>query len=411
MGTPEKAATRVSERAPSGKATAGATASARESIWTRNFVLICLVNLLAMGGFQTVMPTMPMYVKSLGGQESVIGLIMGIFALSALAARPWSGRWMDRVGRRGIYLLGLVAAVPVFLAYSVVPTILWLGALRLIHGLSFGIVTTGGGTIVADAVPPTRRGEGIGYYGMFTTLTSAIGPTVGIVLVNSFGFGTLFVANAAIALVAVLLAGTIHYRPVPAKVEGPPPAYFERRAFSPSAIALCGGFTTAAILTFLPVHALQRGVGNIGPYFAVYALTMLLVRPVAGRFYDERGPAVVVVPGLLIAMVAMLLVAAATNLETFLLAAVLMGLSTGAVHPTLQAMSVDGVPPERRGAANSTYFSSLDIGIGGGSILLGVVAQAFGYPVMYVVAGALAACGVVLFGILRPTRSAVGQPA
>ena len=379
-------------------------------------MLICLVNVLAMWGFTMLMPTLPVYVKTMGGQESAIGLIMGVFALSALASRPWSGRRMDRVGRRGLYLGSLIAVVPIYLAYSVVPTtILWLGAVRLLHGVCFGIMMTGGGTVVADAVPASRRGEGIGYFGTSAVVSSALAPTAGIMLMNHFGFGTLAVVNACLALVAVLLARTIRYQPVSKRAAGSVSAkaerglarYVERRSLAPSVIALCLYCAQTSVLTFLPVHALQRGISNIGLFFAVNALTVMVFRAVAGKLYDTRGPALVIVPGILVAVAAMLVVGAATSLEMFLLGAVLLGIGMGAVAPSLQAMSVDGVAPERRGVANGTYFSALDIGMGGGAILLGTVAQAFGYPVMYFVAAGLATGGLVLFAILRPTKNPV----
>ncbi|MCL5734355.1 MAG: MFS transporter [Actinobacteria bacterium] len=416
MRTEDNAPTPPSGRPRLTPASTGAAAPAREPIWTRDFVLICLINVLAMWGFTMLMPTLPVYVKKMGGQESAIGLIMGIFALSALASRPWSGRWMDRKGRRGIYLVSLSAVVPIYLAYGLVPTtIFWLGALRLLHGLCFGVMMTAGGTIVADAVPAGRRGEGIGYFGTFAVISSALAPATGIALMGRFGFGTVAAVAAGLAFVSVFLARAIRYQPLPTRARGPASAsapgpfarYAERRSVAPSVIALFLYCAQTSVLTFLPVHASEKGIGNIGLFFAVNAVTVMSFRALAGKLYDTRGPSFVIVPGILVAVTAMLVVGLADNLAMLLFGAVLLGVGMGATAPSLQALSVDGVAPERRGAANSTYFSALDIGMGGGAILLGMVAQAFGYPVMYFAAAGLAACGAVLFGILRPRRSPV----
>jgi MFS family permease len=417
----DNALARASKQVPHGKASTGAAAPSPEPVWTRDFVLVCVVNVLAMWGFSMLMPTLPLYVKQhMGGQGSEIGLIMGVFALSALAFRPWSGRWMDRVGRRGIYLFSLTAVVPIYLAYSLVPASLpWLLAVRLLHGVVFGIMITGGGTIVADTVPATRRGEGIGYFGMFAVVSSALAPSAGLAVMGRYGFTGVAVVSAAVGLAGLLLARTIRYQPVPKKAEGPTPAkvgglltrYVERRSLAPSVVAMCLYCAQTSVMTFLPVHALRQGVGNVGLFFAVNAVTVTIFRAVAGKLYDSRDPSLVIVPGLFIAALSMVLVGVSKNLEMFLLGAVLFGIGIGAVAPSLQAMSVEGVASERRGAANSTYFSALDIGMGGGAILLGAVAQAFSYTMMYFVAAGLTAFGLVLFAALRPARSTMREPA
>ncbi|MBI3978356.1 MAG: MFS transporter [Chloroflexi bacterium] len=388
--------------APAGEAAGAARA---QPLWTRDFVLVCLVNLLATMGIQLMLPVLPLYMGSFGALESTIGLLIGMYPVAALAIRPAAGLQADRHGRRGVLLAGLTLHIAVFVAYALVPSIAWLAAIRLAHGLSWGMITTAGGAVVADLLPAARRGEGMGYYAMLGNVTMALAPTIGLAATNSFGFTAFFVADAGTAVLAVLLACAIRYPPVAATAAPARLVLVERRAVAPAAIALCGALAIAGVVTFLPLHARQLGIDNIGPFYAVYAVTMAAIRPLAGRLYDRRGPALVTVGGLLFGVTAMLVLATATALPTFLVAGVLVGIGFGALQPTLQAMAVGGVPPERRGAASSTYYSFFDSGFGLGAVILGWVAEAYDFPTMYVAAAALTAVGLAVFAVLRPDRT------
>ncbi|MBC7325845.1 MAG: MFS transporter, partial [Moorella sp. (in: Bacteria)] len=155
--------------------------------------------------------------------------------------------------------------------------------------------------------------------------------------------------------------------------------------------------TYGGVVTFLTLYAAECGIANIGLFFTFYAAALMLIRPLAGMVADRRGPGPVLVPGLLAATLAILLLALARNLPVFLVAAVLYGLGFGAAQPTLQAMAVADVAPNRRGAANGTFFSAFDLGIGLGSTLLGAIARGTGFAGMYAVASLFGLAGLFVF--------------
>ncbi|CEP68964.1 Major facilitator superfamily [Moorella glycerini] len=374
-------------------------------IWTRDFILLSLASFLIFTGFQMLMPTLPKYVAALGGDNLVVGFTMGIFTISAVLVRPWLGREMDRRGRRGIYLLGLLIFAVAVLGYSISPSILILFLFRLLHGAGWGGSTTAGGTIVTDILPPQRRAEGLGYYGLFSNLAMAIAPALGLLVLDLAGFKVLFFTSAALALAATLVAGKIKM-PAVATRGGSPPAFFEPKALHPSLIAFFMTITYGGVVTFLTLYAAERGIANIGLFFTFYAAALMLIRPLAGMVADRYGQGPVLVPGLLAATLATLILALAGSLPVFLVAAVLYGLGFGAAQPTLQAMAVAGVAPNRRGAANGTFFSAFDLGIGLGSTLLGVVARFTGFAGMYAVASLFGLAGLLTFLAGRKGRSA-----
>jgi MFS family permease len=381
------------------------SSSPHSRLWTKDFWLISLATFFHLFSFQMLTPTLPTYVQTLGASEGVIGLVTGLFAASALMVRPFIGRELDRRGRRSIYRLGLVLFALAVLTYRWAYSPGWVLTVRLAHGFAWGVATTAAGTIVTDLVPPERRGEGLGYYGMFMNLALAIAPAAGLYIIYHYHYPPLFYASTGLALVALYLATRLGQdRPSATSQRAPQgaSALFEPGAVFAGILVLLLSFAQAGIGTFLQLHAQQRGVPNVGAFFTVQALALMCVRPLAGRTFDRRGPGVVVIPGLCVVIVALLMISRASSLAWFLFGGLLYGMGHGALLPSFQAMSVANLPPERRGAANATYFSALDLGVGAGSIALGLVAQGWGFSTMYVAAAATILLSLIIFLLARP---------
>lgn len=382
-------------------------------LWTKDFVLISLATFFIFMSFQMTMPTLPKYVQFLGAKESIVGLVTGVFTVSAVLIRPFVGRELDRRGRRGLYLQGLGLFIFSVLAYRWAPTAVVVLAIRFIHGLGWGAVTTAAGTIVTDLLPPARRGEGMGYYGMFSNLAMAVAPATGLFLLGRYNYPPVFFVAAAFAALAFLLATRLK-RDEPLKGENlPAPALFEPRTLQPALVTFLIALSYGCLVTFLPLYAEHQGISNIGPFFTVYAVTLLVIRPLAGRLYDRYGPPTALVPGLALLIFALVLLSRAQTWAAFLLAGTFYGLGFGSAQPALQALTVADVPPSRRGAANATFFSAFDLGIGLGAIALGMVAQSIGYPGMFLAAAGgviLALAAYLFFHVLSRGRKILPSP-
>ncbi len=377
------------------------SAAGDEKLWTKNFMLVVLINLIIFFGFQMLMPTLPVYVEKLGGSESAAGFVIGIFAISAVVIRPFAGRAIDIYGRKGIFLTGLGIFLISVLAYNWMPTVLLLMIFRLIHGFGWGASSTASGTIASDIIPRRRLAEGMGYFGLAGDIAMAVGPAFGLFLTGSRGFPALFFSSGTAILVAMLLAFLITYRPASRVEHKVRTAFFERSAFRPSLVMFFVTMTFGAIVSFLALFAGQLGIANVGLFFTVYAVALMLSRPTLGRLADRRGYDMVIIPGMLAIIAAMLILAQAHAgdhpFTLLLVAAVVYGFGFGAVQPSLQAMTVLNVPFNRRGAANATFYSSFDLGIGLGSGLWGIIVDMSGFNVMYLAAGAAAACALVAY--------------
>ncbi|GAB3792713.1 MFS transporter [Virgibacillus kimchii] len=362
-----------------------------DKIWTRDFVFICLANFFVFFGFQMTLPTIPLFVKELGATDQFVGVIVGIFTFSALLLRPYAGHALESKGRQFVYMFGLAVFVLSVGSFAFISSIAILIIMRIIQGIGWGFSTTAGGTIATDLIPPKRRGEGMGYFGLSGNLALAFGPALGLTLAGVISFTYLFLICAACGLIAFLLSSKIRYKKVVApehKTVAVKFDIFEKTAIQPSVLLFFITFTFGGIATFLPLHAIEQNVAGIEIYFLVYALFLMLSRTFAGRIYDQKGHIYVFPPGTILIFTAMLLLAWLPNMTVLLIAAALYGAGFGSVQPALQAWAVDQAPGNRKGMANATFFSFFDLGIGMGAIVFGQLAFLFNYGVIYVVSGA-----------------------
>ena len=376
------------------------TLSKPDKIWTRDFVLVCLANFFIFLGFQMTLPTLPLFVKELGGSDQIVGIIVGIFTFSALIMRPCAGHSLESKGRRFVYMFGLAVFVLSVGSFSIVTGIALLLVIRVIQGVGWGFSTTATGTIATDLIPPERRGEGMGYFGLSGNIALAFGPSLGLTLVGVISFPQLFLICASCGLVAFLLSTKIRYKKVEAAAHNTATIkfdIFEKTAIQPSLLLFFITFTFGGIATFLPLHAANQNVEGIELYFLVYAIFLMISRTFAGKIYDKKGHLYVFLPGTAFIFIAMILLTWLPNLTTMLIAAGIYGLGFGSVQPALQAWAVDEAPGNRKGMANATFFSFFDLGIGIGAIVFGQIAFLFGYGLIYAVSAGSVMLSMILY--------------
>jgi MFS family permease len=355
------------------------------------------------GGSFMLIPTLPQYAQGqLGAPESQLGYIMGFFTLAALMVRPVSGILLDTIGRKIVYFAGLWMFLSVMPLYYLSYTMTILLGIRLLHGFGWGVLTTGGSTIVSDIVPPARRGEGIGYFGMSFTLGMALGPTAGLWLIKLTNFQTLFAVEIVVMSLSILLSWMVQY-PVIEKVGRTAKGIqwsdiVEPRCLSIASIGLFSSMIYGGILTFISLFAQERGLEQAGNWFFIaYASGLTIVRPIAGKWLDRYGPHSLLGCAFALLTIGVWWLALTTTGTTFLVASFITGAGMGAILPTVITMTVSIVVPQRRGAANSTFFSGVDIGIGLGAILLSYVVSITSLQTMYLVCGGLVIIPTLIF--------------
>ncbi|WP_236006260.1 MFS transporter [Paradesulfitobacterium ferrireducens] len=369
----------------------------QQPLWTKDFILITLANFFIFLGFQMLLPVLPVYATKLGGTDASAGLVVGVFTLSAVLMRPIAGRLLDQHGRKGVYLSGLVLFLLSVIAYHWVPTVLILLVLRFIHGFGWGAASTASGTIASDIIPKARLGEGMGFFGLTNSLSMALAPALGLSIMKWSGFDTVFIISTTAVIMTILLAFPIKYH-TPDRGASPQKSnMFEKAALLPGVVILFVTMTYGSVVAFIALYADSRGVQNIGLFFTVYAIALMVSRPAFGRLADRKGYSAAIIPGMLGVLATMLILYFSASLSAFLAAAVIYGLGFGAVQPSLQAMAVRTVPPFRRGSANATFMVGFDLGIGLGSMIWGAVAELTGYQAIYLWAMVPAGIAILLY--------------
>ncbi|KEK23120.1 hypothetical protein BAGA_14035 [Bacillus gaemokensis] len=358
----------------------------RKKLWTKSFIFLSLSNFFTFVSFYMLLPTLPVFLlEVLKGKEEQIGLIIGFFTSAQIFSRPLSGKWLDEFGRKKVFLIGrLLFFFLMFFYLKIMGFILFL-LLRFIHGFSFGVASTAAGTIIADIIPEERRAEGIGYYSGFTSLALVIGPSIGLLIMNNYDYNILFTSCFILAGISVLLGYLVDFKDPPKSnktldnktfVE----KYIEPKAIPISIVSILLVAVYGGIVSFISLYAMELGVVSAaGYFFSVYSIALLISRPITGKISDRFGPNYVIYPGMIICIIGIILLSQAYSTISFLISALMIGIGLGSLQPTLNAMVIQSVSPERRGAATATYFMSVDIGIALGAFILGFIAKYIGY--------------------------------
>jgi MFS family permease len=369
-----------------------------ERLWTKPFILMTVGVFSLFTGFYLLLPTMPLFIKWMGGNEAQVGLAAGAFMLSAVIFRPIVGGLLDRFGRRPFIVWGLLLFTLAMYMYDWIGGIVVLMGLRILHGMSWAVSTTAILTAITDLIPSARRGEGMGWFGMAMTLAMAIGPMFGIYVTQNLSYHILFLFAVGLSAAALLMmfGAQMPFRQQPGarRIE-----LFEKSVLPVTVSVFFLYIAYGGVTTFVPLFANSVKV-NSGAFFLVYAATLALIRPLAGKLSDRNGETFVIVPALLITISALIVLSFSTGLFGVLVSAVLYGIGFGSAQPALQAATIRLAHPDRKGVANASLLTATDLGIGLGAILLGWVSQYTSYQVLFTVSAVSVAFSLLLFTFL-----------
>ena len=426
-------AIRLAARTASGDITDGITQSGRQTavasrtgdgreageqrIWSKDFILVMVIATLASTAITTQMGTLPLYVASLGGSMAVSGAIVGILGISALIFRFPTGVLLDRYGRRVLLIVGLAILLVDFSLLNVFRTLLMLFCLRFLQGIGNGIQTTSTSTLAADLIPPGRLQTGLGYFSLAQVVPSAIGPLIGLSVVEHFGYRMLFVVGVVLTAAALALNLLLTDRGVPGRSAASVPEKDERPhdggslallmrpgILLPSAVMFVVFCAAAGVTAFVAQFAVVEGIANAGVYFVVASASTVMVRLFVSPQLIRFRQSVVALVSLTMVCATFFLVASVQNLGVLLLAAVLYGGGQANLQPMMNTLVLEGIEPDQRGRVTAFFSASADVAYGGGALLWGIVADWCGFRSMYVICGVCALLGFLFYGWLLASR-------
>ena len=367
----------------------------RERLWTKDFILLFSINFFLTFIFYLLMVTMAVYaMQEFDASTSMAGLVAGIFIIGEIIARFYIGRKMERIGRKKVLMMGLLLLALTTPLYFINLGIAVLLITRFVHGIAIGIAGTAAGTIVAQIIPRTRKGEGIGFFSMSIALAAAFGPFIGLYLSQHATYEVIFTLCFGLGLISLLTAvflyvPDIERQPETSEIKGFQLANFvEPRALPIALITIMVAFCYSSVLSYINFYALERDLVEAASlYFIVYSIVILLSRPFTGRLMDAKGANYVMYPAFFLFAAGMIVLSTATTTLGFLFAAMLIGLGFGNIQSCAQAIAVKLTAPHRMGFATSTYFNALDGGLGVGPYLIGFIIPLIGYSSLYTLLG------------------------
>lgn len=378
--------------------------TSQPKLWTRDFLLIFAANFLLFTGFQTLPFALPVYLSSLGAPDSMLGWVTAIATVAAILVRPFCGAVLDRFGRKGVFLAGILFMGLTTAAYAFFPFMGAVLGIRFMQGLAWGIASTASQTIATDTVPTKRFAEGMGFFAISASFAFALAPGLALELFNWQGIQPVLIFSVGAFFLVFILALAMRYKDVERSTSFTIRNLYEKQSIAPSLIAFVLTMCYGALVTFLALHATAQGLDGVGPFFLIYAVGIAVSRPLAGKIIDRKGYAITLMPSLLMVCLALVILSFADSLLLFSLVAALFGTGFASCNSTLQAMAVSGVEPNRRGAANATYLTGFDSGIGVGSLIAGLIATALGYSGLYLAFAALPLVAAALYFLIARKR-------
>ncbi|SHF26606.1 Predicted arabinose efflux permease, MFS family [Seinonella peptonophila] len=372
-------------------------------LWTSSFIILTISMLFLFTSVCLLIPTLPFFIKNLGGTESQVGIIVGTFTISAVIFRPIIGGFLDRYGRKPFIVFGLILFLVLMCFYNWVSGLWILILLRFLHGIGWAISTTSIGTAVTDIVPTTRRGEGMGWYGLAMTISMAVGPMLGIWLLQKYSFHGLFSVAIFFSIIALLL-GLILKLPIQFQHKARRIELFDSSMFPVGLAIVFLTIPYGGITAFLPLFVESIKV-NAGTFFLMYAVSLSFIRPIAGKLTDRYDESVVIKLSVIISSMALLVLSFSSGLVGVIFSAILYGIGFGSAQPAIQTYMINLARPDRKGIANASYFTSFDLGIGLGAIILGWIYPFIGYQYLFIVCAiSIMISYFMLVIILRRTR-------
>lgn len=352
----------------------------KEKLWTKNFVVLLIINALIFFSFQLYSPSLPPYLKSIGVDESHLGWYTALSMFAALLTRPFVGVMLDCYGRKHIFLFGLTMVFIIVTLMYFFPFALPLLILRFFQGMGWGIISTSAATLAADNIPKKRFGEGIGYFSLSSSLALAIAPAIAL----SLHIDVLFILSACFMFLTIIFALILKYNVI--SFSGACEHFkfrFEKTALIPTCIIFFTNICYGSVVTFLVIYSKSCGIENISSYYLIYAVTLMITRPNIGKLVDKNLHLQVMMLGIFSLITALAVIAFSQSIYLFDLGAVFYGIGQGAVLTTSQTLSVINAPEDRIGMASATFAMGFDVGIGFGAIFSGLLVTWFNYSGMF----------------------------
>lgn len=370
-----------------------------EKLWNKKYICLVAVNTFSGFSFYMITTILTTYLVGVGSTVTLAGIIVGLFSVTSLIVRPFTGYISDNYNKKLLLIAGLLVTGLGIVGYISTENFPVLTIFRIIHGVAFALLSTAIVSLASEYIPKAHFSEGIGYLGLGQIIASAVGPGVGVSIMNRFGIKYSFLISAAFAVIGILplLPFRYQFSRKSAKFSIKLGDIICREALNNSCVGGIYSFSNGVISSFIVLFALEKGIRDVSIYFTVCAVFLFAARPLTGKIVDKIPVRYIVYPGLGLSLISMVILANADSMGMIILSAVIRSTAQGAVQPVLQAECIKLAGIEKSGVATSTYYLGGDIGQGVGPMIGGAIAGALGYKAIFYFCGLLFILGMFIF--------------
>lgn len=354
----------------------------KDTLWTLSFVNACVANFVMSFSYYMLTATLPFFLtESFNANKTITGIIMSCLVISALAVRPFSGYMVDTFPRKKIYILSFACFVAMYFGYMLAAALIFVAIVRVIHGILWALLTTSANTVAIDIIPLSKRGEGIGWYGLTVNLAMAVGPVVGMIMYEHYPFEWIFytaIISGVFGIAAVFFINV----PVREKTPHRPISLDRFIMIKGIPVALNLMLITVSygmVISFAAMYGKELNIENTGLFFILLAAGIGGSRIFSGRLIDRGWIHGTSLMGMIFLSGSFVLFALACSGPLYFLSALMIGIGYGIVIPAFMALIVNMAPRHQMGTANSMYFTSFDLGIGLGMMAAGRIAAIYNF--------------------------------
>ena len=376
----------------------------KERLWNLNYCKAMVGNFMLFFSFYILTPLLPIYLDAqFKADKDVMGLVLSGYVVAALIVRPFSGFIVDTFDRKKVLAICFFCFFILFTGYIGAGTLLMFAIVRTLHGLPFGAVTVANSTVAIDALPSSRRNEGIGFYGLSNNLAMAFAPSIGIWIYQATdNFTLLFWIALVTALTGFLTVSTIKTRKRESKPKKQPVSFdrfFLTRAWLLALNIVCFGLCWGIMSNYVAIYGKEvLGITDgTGLFFMILSIGLFLSRIQGSRALAKGKIVENAAMGVLLSFGGFFLFALVEEGWAYYLSAAMIGLGNGHMYPAFLNMFIKLARNDQRGTANSSILTAWDVGMGLGIITGGFLLEYISYSAAFWGAAVVQGVGTLIF--------------
>jgi predicted MFS family arabinose efflux permease len=354
----------------------------KDTLWSSSFINACIANFMMSFSYYMLTATLPFYLtERFHANKTITGIILSCYVISALAIRPFSGYMVDTFPRKKLYILSFACFVSLYFGYLLAAALIFVAIVRIIHGIVWAVITTTANTLAIDIMPSSKRGEGIGWYGLTVNLSMAIGPVAGLFLYENYPFELIFYATIISGILGIAAAFFIKAPGKPKSSHQPVSLdrFIQIKGVPVAITLMLLTVSYGMTISFAAMYGKELNISNTGVFFILLSIGIGGSRVFSGRLIDRGWIHKTSFIGMILLSGSFILFTFARTGLSYFSSALLIGLGYGIMIPAFQNMFVNMAPHNQLGTANSMYFTSFDLGIGLGMLAAGRIAAAYNF--------------------------------